>query len=95
GSNTAKAHLIFVQNIDFLCVISGSLPSRCHSLSGRCLMVCNVSTGGSGQIFGTLKTLYFPGSMTITPPYRHRQNDGTRMAAGSQSFVFSGIMKTV
>ena len=27
--------------------------------------------------------------MTITPPYRHRQNDETCGVAGSQSFVFS------
>lgn len=47
GSNTAKAHLIFVQNIDFLCLISGQIHSRCHSLFGRCFMVCDVSTGGS------------------------------------------------
>ena len=26
GSNTAKAHLIFVQNIDFLCLLSRSDP---------------------------------------------------------------------
>ena len=32
--------------------------------------------------------------MTITPPYRHRQNDETCGVAGSQSFVFSGIIKT-
>lgn len=30
--------------------------------------------------------------MTITPPYRHRQNDETCGVAGSQSFVFSGII---
>lgn len=47
GSNTAKAHLIFVQNVDFLCPISGPLPSRCYSFSGRCWMVCDVSTGES------------------------------------------------
>lgn len=47
GSNTAKAHLIFAQNIDFLCPISGPFPSRCYSFSGRCFMVCDVSTGGS------------------------------------------------
>lgn len=48
GSNTAKAHLIFVQNIDFLCLLSGQIHSRCYSLSERCFMVCDVSTGGSG-----------------------------------------------
>ena len=48
GSNTAKAHLIFVQNIDFLYLLSGQIHSRCYSLSERCCMVCDVSTGGSG-----------------------------------------------
>ncbi len=48
GSNTAKAHLIFVQNIDFLCPISGQISSRCYSFSRRCWMVCDVSTGESG-----------------------------------------------
>ena len=48
GSNTAKAHLIFVQNIDFLCLLSGQIHSRCYSLSERCFLVCDVSTGGSG-----------------------------------------------
>ena len=48
GSNTAKAHLIFVQNIDFLCPISGQISSRCYSFSRRCFMVCDVSTGESG-----------------------------------------------
>ena len=48
GSNTAKAHLIFVQNIDFLCLLSSQIHSRCYSLFGRCFMVCDVSTGGSG-----------------------------------------------
>ena len=48
GSNTAKAHLIFVQNIDFLCLLSGQIHSRCYSLSEGCFMVCDVSTGGSG-----------------------------------------------
>ena len=43
-----KAHLIFVQNIDFLCLLSGQIHSRCYSLSERCFMVCDVSTGGSG-----------------------------------------------
>ena len=48
GSNTEKAHLIFVQNIDFLCLLSGQIHSRCYSLSEGCFMVCDVSTGGSG-----------------------------------------------
>ena len=48
GSNTAKTHLIFVQNIDFLCLLSGQIHSRCYSLSEGCFMVCDVSTGGSG-----------------------------------------------
>ena len=48
GSNTAKAHLIFVQNIDFLCLLSGQIHSRCYSLSERCFLVCDVSTGGFG-----------------------------------------------
>lgn len=48
GSNTAKAHLIFVQNIDFLCLLSSQIHSRCYSLFGRCFMVCDVSTGESG-----------------------------------------------
>ena len=48
GSNTAKAHLIFVQNIDFLCLSSGQIHSQCYSLSEGCFMVCDVSTGGSG-----------------------------------------------
>ena len=48
GSNTAKARLIFVQNIDFLCLLSSQIHSRCYSLFGRCFMVCDVSTGESG-----------------------------------------------
>lgn len=48
GSNTAKAHLIFVQNIDFLCLLSGQIHSRCYSLSEGCFLICDVSTGGSG-----------------------------------------------
>ena len=45
---TAKADLIFVQNIDFLCLLSGQIHARGYSLSERCFLVCDVSTGGSG-----------------------------------------------
>lgn len=37
-----------VHNIDFLCLLSGQIHSRCYSLSEGCFMVCDVSTGGSG-----------------------------------------------
>ncbi len=50
----------FVQNIDFLCLLSGQIHSRCYSLSERCFMVCNVSTGGSGQKFQRLENFIFP-----------------------------------
>ena len=48
SEEAAKAHLIFVQNIDFLCLLSSQIHSRCYSLFGRCFMVCDVSTGESG-----------------------------------------------